>query len=132
MKSVTPQISSPDEVDLLEGSQLQCPWRSYEILREQAPVWRDPRTGVYIISRYEDVRRGLLDPDTFHAAIAEADDTPAPEIRALSEERVLLPGTTMNGLGDSMPKQVRGLMDYAFRPKHVQTLEPCSKELCER
>ena len=33
MRSVTPQISSPDEVDLLESSQLQCPWKSYEILR---------------------------------------------------------------------------------------------------
>jgi cytochrome P450 len=132
MRPVTPQISSPDEVDLLESSQLQCPWKSYEILREQAPVWRDPRTGVYVISRFEDVRRLLLDPDTFNAGMPAADDTHRPEIRALYEEKGMLPGTTMNGLDDPMHKQVRSLMDYAFRPKHVKTLEPYIKELCER
>ena len=122
MRSVTPQISSPDEVDLLESSQLQCPWKSYEILREQAPVWRDPRTGVYVISRFEDVRRLLLDPDTFNAGMPAADDTHRPEIRALYEEKGMLPGTTMNGPDAIYARFADAVVPSAKLPARAMTL----------
>src|ERR1700761_616527 len=132
MPSKTPEISTPEDVDLLEAEQVRCPWKSYEILREQAPVWKDPRTGIYVISRYDDIRRALLDPDTFVASVPAGDDTHRPEIRALYEEKGILPATTMNGHDDPLHKQIRGVMDHAFRPNHIRTVEPYIKGLADR
>jgi cytochrome P450 len=131
-ESALPTVASPEQVDLLEPAQLKCPWVSYDVLREQAPVWQDPRTGHYVVSRFDDVRRVLLDPETFRASFADADDTHRPEIRALYEEKGMLPGTTMNGLDDPLHRQVRGLMDHAFRPRRVEALDPFIEELCRR
>lgn len=125
-------LTAPDEVDLLEAEQLKCPWPSYEVLREQAPVWQDPRTGHYIVSRFEDIRTVLLNPDTFVANLSEGDDTGRPEIRALYEEKGMLPATGMLGLDDPLHRQVRSLMDTAFRPKRVTEFEPYIEDVCER
>jgi cytochrome P450 len=43
----------------------QNPYPAYEELRRSAPVSRDSRTGVWFVSRYDDVRRVLTDPATF-------------------------------------------------------------------
>ena len=40
MQTDAPKIASPDDVNLLERSQLRCPWPSYAMLREEA---RDAR-----------------------------------------------------------------------------------------
>lgn len=132
LNEVVPDISTPDEVDLLESAQSRCPWKSYEILREQAPVWKDPRTGIYVISRYEDIQNVLFDTETFVASVPAGDDTHRPEIRALYEEKGMLPATTMNGHDDPMHKQIRGLMDFAFRAKRVELLTPYLQDLSER
>src|ERR1700759_5491819 len=91
MRTDAPKIASPDDVNLLERSQLRCPWPSDAMLREEAPVWHGPPTGSYVVSRYEDVRRVLLDPETFRAGMPDADDTHRPEIRAIYEEKGMMP-----------------------------------------
>lgn len=130
----TSDVKTPEDVDLLAPDQQKCPWPSYAVLRDQAPVWLDPRTGHYVISRFEDVRRILLDPQTFQASMPDADPTVArPELRAMYEANgAVLPGTTMNALDDPKHRQVRSLMDWAFRPKSVQKLDPYIEDLCQR
>ena len=41
------------------------PFESYATLREQCPVYRVPETGLYMVTRYEDVREALTNPETF-------------------------------------------------------------------
>ena len=41
------------------------PFESYATLREQCPVYRVPETGLYMVTRYEDVRETLTNPETF-------------------------------------------------------------------
>ena len=36
------------------------PFESYATLREQCPVYRVPETGLYMVTRYEDVREASL------------------------------------------------------------------------
>lgn len=130
--SETNRVERPDQVDLLASEQVKCPWKSYEVLREQAPVWHDPRTGAYVVSRYEDVRRVLLDPELFAANLSEGDDTSRPEIRALYEQKGMLPATSLSGLDDPYHRQVRKLMDQAFRPKRIAEFEPYIEEVCRQ
>lgn len=41
------------------------PYRSYRRWREQAPAWRSEQLDAWLISRYDDVRRGFADHRTF-------------------------------------------------------------------
>ena len=43
----------------------ECPYGAYKILQEKAPVWKDPKSGMYIITRYEDVQEILKDTKSF-------------------------------------------------------------------
>ncbi|MDH3644993.1 MAG: cytochrome P450, partial [Gammaproteobacteria bacterium] len=51
------------EAALADVEVLECPYPTYDLLREQAPVWQDPLTGLYVITRYDDLRKILLDTE---------------------------------------------------------------------
>ena len=38
---------------------------AYEVLRDEAPVWQDPLTGFFVVSRYDDVRAVIFDTENF-------------------------------------------------------------------
>ena len=50
---------------LMDPAVQSCPWPFYQQLHEQAPVYRMPETGFYVITRWEDCRRVLGDTETF-------------------------------------------------------------------
>ncbi len=47
------------------------PFESYATLREQCPVYLVPETGLYMVTRYEDVREALTNPETLELELAE-------------------------------------------------------------
>lgn len=53
------------DMPLMDPATLQCPYHYDKTLREQAPVYQDPQTGVYIVSTYELVREAHRKPDIF-------------------------------------------------------------------
>jgi cytochrome P450 len=53
----------------------QNPYPAYEELRRSAPVSHDSRTGLWFVSRYDDVRRVLTDPSTFSNKNTSAEAT---------------------------------------------------------
>jgi cytochrome P450 len=48
-------MKSPEEYDFLDPALQRCPYEFYRALRDQAPVYREPRTGYYLVSRYQDI-----------------------------------------------------------------------------
>ena len=54
---------------LFDGGVQQCPYMLYDKLRQEAPVYKDPVTGMYVVTRYDLVRQVLMDPDTFIASL---------------------------------------------------------------
>jgi cytochrome P450 len=44
-----------DTIDLYDPATQECPYTSYEALRNDAPVYRIPDTNMYVISRYADI-----------------------------------------------------------------------------
>jgi cytochrome P450 len=48
-------MKSPDEYDFLTPDLQRCPFEFNRTLRAQAPVYREPRTGYYLVSRYQDI-----------------------------------------------------------------------------
>lgn len=65
---VTPTVTAdPDQsrpVDLFDPDTQECPYNAYQVLREIGP-WLDPRSEMFILSRYEDIREVLVDPERF-------------------------------------------------------------------
>jgi cholest-4-en-3-one 26-monooxygenase len=45
----------PDQINVLDPEFYVDPWDSYQWLRDEAPVWRDPAQKLWVISRYDDV-----------------------------------------------------------------------------
>jgi cytochrome P450 len=48
-------MKSPSEYDFLAPELQRCPYEFYHALREEAPVYREPKTGYYLVSRYQDI-----------------------------------------------------------------------------
>ena len=54
-----------DEVDLFDPATQEDWYPTYDLLREEAPVWRMPGSDTYVLTRYEDVNHVLRRTDTF-------------------------------------------------------------------
>ncbi|MBM4205152.1 MAG: hypothetical protein FJ194_13545, partial [Gammaproteobacteria bacterium] len=49
-----------EEINFLSHDLQNCPYHAYAKLRDEAPVWKDPITGFYVITRFDDLRDLLL------------------------------------------------------------------------
>mgnify|MGYP001812088012 CR=1 FL=1 len=53
--TATDNRSLPD-MPLFDAETLKCPYHFDKTLREQAPVYQDPQSGVYVVAAYDLVR----------------------------------------------------------------------------
>jgi cytochrome P450 len=112
---------SVDDINLLDADLQNCPYAAYSLLRSEAPVWRDPKTGFFVISRFEDVRRVLLDPKRFSS---QTYDRRAERILKMYQDQGWVPAPTLAGRDDPNHKQMRAMFNEAFRPKKIRAMEP--------
>ena len=54
-----------DEKSLLDPEVQEDPYEYYRALREQAPVYRMPDSGAYVISRYRDIQWAMSHPELY-------------------------------------------------------------------
>ena len=127
-----------DDINFFDESVRECPYPAYQALRDDAPVWKDPRTGMYVITRYEDVRALLLDTERYGSGgRAAANATPAAQerarkIRELYEDKGWVPAVTLAGRDEPGHRQMRALFDHAFRPAKIKLLDPFLADLAGR
>jgi len=89
----------------------------YRTLRDEHPVYAHPSGKLWTLSRYADVERALLDPETFCSAGVE-------EAGALLPMMVYMDGARHDAL--------RKLVSRAFTPRRVEALEPRIREAVGR
>ncbi|MEP1595028.1 MAG: hypothetical protein ABJK20_10660, partial [Halieaceae bacterium] len=76
------------EMQLMDAETLKCPYHYDKTLREEAPVYQDPTSGVYVVSTYELVREAHKAPGVFSnefVLAAGSADAMDPDIRAAME-----------------------------------------------
>ena len=56
---------TPEDVNLLDKDIQECPYHAYSVLREQAPVYKDPNTGFYVVTKYDDLKEVLRNYDLY-------------------------------------------------------------------
>jgi cytochrome P450 len=104
---------------------LESPWDYYRALRAEAPVFRDPFTGIFHVASYDLVLEALRDPDSFSNRFAPAmggggatGDAELDRMRAES-----IPGVdTLLTADPPEHRRFRGLVNKAFTPRRVERL----------
>ncbi len=127
------EAMSVDDVDFFDPAINDCPYHAYQTLRDDAPVWFDPRLQGYVISRHDDVRAVLTDTERF----ANSRDkntrsrSTSPKVLSLYEEKGWVPAPTLAGRDDPNHREMRALFNHAFRPKRISALEPAISRVAD-
>ena len=123
-------------VNLFDPAVQQCPYDAYRTLRDQAPAYRQPGTNIYVITRYDDVRRVLLDSETFPSSpktiglqSLSANVERQRKVVARFQERGWLPEPTLSGRDDPNHKQMRAMFNEAFKPSRIKQIDPLVETL---
>lgn len=124
--------SSPQaNTNLFDPAVQQCPYAAYQALRDEAPAYNIPGTDIFVVTRYEDVRRVLTDPVTFPSSAREgqyrsgaATDERGRKIIARFAEKGWVPAPTLNGRDDPEHRQMRAMFNEAFKPSRIKEIDP--------
>ena len=110
----------------------QCPFAAYDRLREEAPVYRDPLTGNYVLTRYQDIRKAVLNTKTLSnkTGLGATRDTAAKAATdAIYDARGWRPMDTLVSNDPPSHRFYRSLVDKAFTPGKIDELEPRINEI---
>jgi len=110
----------------------QCPFPAYDKLRGEAPVYRDPKTGNYVLTRYDDVRTAVINAKALSSktGLGSSRETAAVEaVRRIYDERGWQPMDTLISNDPPSHRFYRQLVDRAFTPAKIDQLEPRINEI---
>lgn len=123
-------VSPLETLTLLDPAVQECPYPFYDRLLEESPAFFDRKAGFWVISRYEDVRRILTDPESFSSAatVERARDTVDPKraemARALYREQGWEPAPTLSLQDDPRHRETRTIFTRALRAGKINALDP--------
>jgi len=121
---------APEDLDLgsYASPEVQkCPIPFVQTLLEQAPVYRDPGTGMYMVTRYDDIAHVNSHPETFSnrtTVVINRQTSVTDEVARRYRERGW---PEEHALAFADPPQHtwhRALVDKVFSPSYVKRLEP--------
>ena len=104
-----------------------CPFAAYDRLRDSAPVYKDPLTGYYVLTRYEDVRRALMNVKALRNRTGlntTRESSVMAQVNKMYEERGWLPMDTLVSNDPPEHRIYRTLVDKVFTSVRVAGLEP--------
>lgn len=124
------------EVNLFYPETQQCPYQAYERLRKESPIYQQPGTDIYVVTRYKDVRAVLMDPETFRSGAAgtpyrmKTDNIERQKkIAARFAEKGWVPEPTLGNRDDPGHRQMRAMFNEAFRPARIKEMDPFVENL---
>ena len=108
-----------------EPFQMKDPFPAYAELRAEQPVMFDERVGLWVVSRYDDIKAVFEDWETFSSENAQA---PVRE-RGAAAKKIMEDGgfTAYSGLSARRPPEhtrIRAVVQKAFTPRRYKALEP--------
>ncbi len=104
----------------------RCPFPTYHQLRAECPVYQDPVSGNYVLTRYEDVRRAVLNKSLSAktGVIQTRKSSISDQVDRMYEEQGYLPVDTLVTNDPPSHRHFRVLVDKAFTREKVTGLDP--------
>lgn len=126
MSQTTDQRALAD-MPLFDPPTLKCPYHYDKSLREQAPVYHDPETGIFIVSTYDLVREAHRKPDVFSnefgLALGSAREID-PDIQAAMDNTYNIGKGTLLTIDDPEHKLYRDAVKDFFSAGNFAQYEP--------
>lgn len=127
-------MNGPVSGSLLDPATQHCPHAHYRDLRENAPVYRMPETGMFVVSRYDLLLQVMRNPSLFSNKPPEGAKAGlhCPEADRIVEEEGYGRGTPSIQNNDEPAHTVyRKLVDHAFRARRIREMEAYIDEVVE-
>jgi cytochrome P450 len=123
-----PSTCPINEINPMHPENLKCPVVMNRRLISEAPVFQDPLTGMFFISRYAEVVEMSMDHETFSSVIFGL-GTGGPPVDGDPElAEIMKDGypnvNTMLTQDPPLQRRYRKFVDGAFSPKNLRALEP--------
>lgn len=123
------------EKSLLDPAVQSDPYDFYNDLHSEAPIYRMPETGYYIVTRYKDVCQVLLDPERFSSTFSQSFFAlQGEEGAALYEDILRREGwshvVTLQRADPPLHSKHRRLLDKVFTRQYVSKMAPDIDALC--
>jgi cytochrome P450 len=143
----------PVNLNFFDPEVNDCPYHAYQYMRDEAPVYKDSATGMYMVTRYDDIRAILLDTERYSNGVGNGanntgkairPDDPeeakrqaaiakqAAEMQKLYEEKGWVPAPSLDARDDPNHLQMRRLFDFAFRPAAIREIDGYVEEVAYR
>jgi len=123
----TPEIPS-----FLDPEVQDDPFDTYDVMREHCPVHRLPENGLYMVTRYDDAKEVLTDPQTFSNAPIGVSARPS-DAGIAANEHIAQHGwaraQTLQRTDAPVHSHYRRLLARVFTNRQVETLSPRIEEI---
>ena len=122
------------EMHLMDPEILQCPYHYDKTLREEAPVYQDATSGVYIVSTYELVREAHKTPAVFSNEFVLSDGSSGemdPDIKAAIDSYPNTGKGTLLTIDDPEHKIYRDEVKNFFTADNFKSYEPWIRDLAK-
>jgi cytochrome P450 len=110
----------------------RCPFPAYTQLRAEQPVYRDPVTGTFILTRHEDIRKALLNVKKLRNGTGLTSLSNDMAANAVFKEKGWLPLDTLASNDPPSHRFYRTLVDKVFTTARVMALEPRIGEIIDQ
>ena len=117
---------------LISPEVIECPHAHYARLREEAPVYRMPEIGFYVISRYDDVRKALMTPEVFASNVDISvfrRIAPDEEIRQIYLDGGWELLDILTSSDDPQHTKYRNFVNKSFTPGRVRSMVPYLRQI---
>ena len=113
--------------DLMDPAVQACPYSLYKKLRGEAPIYKMPDTGFYLVTSFEHCREIIRQPDVFISGVAplalKSDGVPA-EVMAIYEKEGWVPKASCSTSDPPRHTWVRELLSKLFTTARVRAMTP--------
>lgn len=115
-----------EDYDLMDPDTQQCPYPFYELTRAQAPVYRMPKHGFYLVTGFDVAREAVRKPDLFASGVspmALAEEGVPQEIDIYQNDG-WLPLASCSTSDPPQHTRVRGFLEKLFTAQSVRGMRP--------
>ncbi len=113
--------------NLMDREVQQCPYQAYNWLLTNAPVYRDPNTGMVMVTGYDLLREIVRDPVTYSSDldwIALRPGGVPQKSEALMREQGFRQYPSLSRMDDPIHKSKRSLVDAVFASSRIKKMTP--------